>query len=146
MLLRLARKVRLWRETFSAGLTNTGNITATVSGNLVLNWHGTPTQRDDALKTFPKVRDKLMPGLALASFADACIANIRDDGMSPDDTGANIQRAAMLWRVFTTRIPGDSSAATYGDIIGITNLHAAFTVAERSNDQFNVSWEISTQG
>jgi hypothetical protein len=69
-----------------AGATNTGNVTATVGNKLVLNWHGTPTRRDDALRLFPVlVRDKLMPGVELGNCADAIIASIHDDGMSSDD-------------------------------------------------------------
>jgi hypothetical protein len=41
----LKGKAKMWRETFVAGATNTGNVTATVGNKLVLNWHGTPTQR-----------------------------------------------------------------------------------------------------
>ena len=81
----LKRTAKMWREAFVAGATNTGNVTATVGNKLVLNWHGTPTQRDDALRMFPVIRDKLMPGVELGSFADAIIANIHDEGMSPDN-------------------------------------------------------------
>jgi hypothetical protein len=42
-----------WRESWVADATNTGNVSATVSGKLVLSWHGTPTQKDDALKMLP---------------------------------------------------------------------------------------------
>lgn len=49
----LKRKAKMWRESWVAGATNTGNVTATVGNKLVLNWHGTPTQRDDALRLFP---------------------------------------------------------------------------------------------
>src|SRR6516162_9723388 len=96
----LKRKAKMWRESYVAGATNTGNVTATVGGKPVLNWHGTPTQRDDGLRLFPEVvRDKLMPGVELGDFADSIIATIHDDGMSPEDHGRNIQSMAMLWRV-----------------------------------------------
>jgi hypothetical protein len=39
----LKRKAKEWRESFVAGVTNTGNVTATVGNKLVLNWHGTGT-------------------------------------------------------------------------------------------------------
>jgi hypothetical protein len=50
----LIRKAKMLRESFVAGATNTCNVTAAVGDKFVLNWHGTPTQRDDALKMFPK--------------------------------------------------------------------------------------------
>ena len=110
-----------------AGATNTGNVTATVGNKLVLNWHGTPTQRDDVLRMFPVlVRDKLMPGAELGTCADAVIASIHDDGMSSDNLGSNIQSLAMLWRVFTTRLDD----GTYGDLIAHTNMHATFELHE----------------
>jgi hypothetical protein len=135
----LKHKAKMLRESLVAGATNTGNVTATVGNKLVLNWHGTPTQRDDALKMFPKIRDKLMPGVELGSFADGFIASIHDDGMSPDNTGSNVQSLAMLWRVFTTRL----DAGTYGDLIAHTNMHATFELHEQPNDQFKVTWKIS---
>jgi hypothetical protein len=136
----LKRKAKMWRESWVAGTTNTGNVTATVGNRLVLNWHGTPTQRDDALRLFPVlVRDKLMPGVELGSCADAIIASIHDDGISSDNLGSNIQTIAMLWRVFTTRLDD----GTYGDLIAHTNLHAAFELHEKPNDQFKVTWRIN---
>jgi hypothetical protein len=57
----LKRKAKELRESFVAGATNTGNVTATVGSKLVLNWHGTPSQRDGALQLFPGIRDKMMP-------------------------------------------------------------------------------------
>ena len=43
-----------------------------------------------------------MPGVELGGFADATIASIHDNGLSPDNDGSsNIQTLAMLWRVFT---------------------------------------------
>jgi hypothetical protein len=92
----LKRKAKALRESFVAGATNTGNVTATVGSKLVLDWHGTPTQRDDALRLFPIMRDKLMPGVELGSFADAVIASIHDDGMSPDNDTSNVQVIAMF--------------------------------------------------
>ena len=138
----LKRKAKMWRESWMAGASNTGNVTATVGIKLVLNWHGTPSQRDDALRLFPVlVRDKLMPGVELGNCADAIIASIHDDGMSSDNLAFNIQTMAMLWRVFTTRLGLDNG--TYGDLIARANLHAAFEVHELPNDQFNVTWNIS---
>jgi hypothetical protein len=58
----LKRKAKLWRESFAAGTSNTGNVSATVSGKLVLSWHGTPTQKDDALKMLPVIQQRMMPG------------------------------------------------------------------------------------
>jgi hypothetical protein len=147
----LIRKAKALRESFVAGTTNTCNLTATVSNKLVLNWHGTPTQRDDALKMFPKIRDKLMPGVELGSFADGLIASIHDDGMSSDNTGSNVQSLAMLWRVFTTPLDSGEKAygeslATYGDLIPFTNMHAAFELSEQINDQFKITWKISAMG
>jgi hypothetical protein len=137
----LKRKAKMWRESWVAGATNTGTVTATVGNKLVLNWHGTPTQRDDVLQMFPVlIRDKLTPGVDLGSCADAIIAKIHDGGMSPDDVGSNIQSIAMLWRVFTTRLDD----GTYGDLIAHTNMHAAFELHEQPNDQFKITWKIST--
>jgi hypothetical protein len=134
------KRIKMWRESWAAGAANTGNVTATVGNKLVLNWHGTATQRDDVLRLFPVlVRDKLMPGVELGSCADAVIASIHDGGMSPDDLGSNIQSLAMLWRVFTTRLDD----GTYGDLIAHTNMHATFELHEQANDQFKITWKIS---
>jgi len=130
-------------QSFVAGATNTGNVTATVSDRLVLNWHGTLSQRDDALRMFPVIRDRMMPDVELGSFADAMIAAIHDDGMSPDNDMSNMQSIAMLWRVFTTRFDGDGDAVTYGDMIGFANLHAAFELHEQVNDEFKITWKVS---
>jgi hypothetical protein len=135
----LKRKAKIWRQSYVAGAANTGNITATVGDRLVLNWHGTPTQRDRVLQMFPVVRDKSMPGVELGNCADAMIASIHDDGMAPDEVGSNMQRIAMLWRIFTTPL-GDGS---YGDLIGYTNMHAAFELHEQPTDEFKVTWKIS---
>jgi hypothetical protein len=86
----LKSKATLWRESYVAGATNTGNLTATVGDKLVLNWHGTPTQRDGVLQMFPVIRDKSMPGVELGNCADAMIASIHDDGMS----SGQMERAA----------------------------------------------------
>ena len=59
----LKRAAKMWREAFAAGATNTGNVTATVGNKLVLNWHGTPTQRDGVLQMFPVIRDRLIRGI-----------------------------------------------------------------------------------
>ena len=37
---------------------NPGNVTATVGDKLVLNWHGTTSQRDGVLKMLPVIRDR----------------------------------------------------------------------------------------
>ena len=134
----LKRKAKMWRETFVAGATNTGNVTATVGNKLVLNWHGTPTQRDGVLQMFPVIRDRLMPSVELGTCADAIIASIHDGGMSPNNN-SNIQSLAMLWRVFTTRLDD----GTYGDLIAHTNMHATFELHEQPNDQFKITWKIS---
>jgi hypothetical protein len=142
MLKRIAtwrESLKAWRESWVAGATNTGNVTATVGNKLVLNWHGTPTQRDGVLRMFPTIRDKMMPGVELGTCADAIIANIHDDGMSPDDHQSNIQSIAMLWRVFTTRLDN----GTYGDLIAQTNMHATFELHEQINDQFKITWKVS---
>jgi hypothetical protein len=135
----LKSKAKMWRESWVAGASNTGNVTATVGKKLVLNWHGTPTQRDGVLRMFPVIRDKMMPGGELGSCADAIIASIHDGGMSSEDHGSNIQSIAMLWRVFTTRLDN----GTYGDLITHTNMHATFELHEQINDQFKVTWKIS---
>jgi hypothetical protein len=142
MLKRIAtwrESLKAWRESWVAGATNTGNVTATVGNKLVLNWHGTPTQRDGVLRMFPTIRDKMMPGVELGTCADAIIANIHDDGISPDNHQSNIQSIAMLWRVFTTRLDN----GTYGDLIAHTNMHATFELHEQINDQFKTTWKIS---
>jgi hypothetical protein len=136
----MLERLKMWRKSWVAGATNTGNVTATVGNKLVLNWHGTPTQRDGALQMFPSIRDRMMPDLELGSCADAIIASIHDDGISPDNHGSNIQSIAMLWRVFTTRLDG---GGTYGDLIAHTNMHAAFELLEQINDQFKVTWKVS---
>lgn len=133
--------LRKLRQSFVAGATNTGNVTATVGNRLVLNWHGTPTQRDDALRMFPVIRDRTMPDVELGSFADAVIAAIHDDGVSLDDTMSNMQIIAMLWRVFTTQL--DDNGGTYGDLIAHANMHAAFELHEQVNDEFKITWKIS---
>jgi len=112
----LIRKVKYWRDSFMAGTSNTGNVSATVSGKLVLSWHGTPTQKDDALKMFPVIQQRMMPGVSSESFADAVIASIHDDGMAQDDVTRNIQSIAMLWRLFTTPVDHTVSGVTFGDL------------------------------
>jgi hypothetical protein len=136
----LKRKAKTLRESFVAGSTNTGTVTATVGSRLVLNWHGTPTQRDGVLQMFPVIRDKWMPGVELGSFADTIIANIHDDGMSPDNENSNVQSIAMLWRVFTTLL---DDGRTYGDLVAHTNMHATFELKKQINDQFKITWNIS---
>lgn len=136
----LKRKAKELRESFVAGATNTGNVTATVDNKLVLNWHGTSTQRDDVLRMFPVIQDKLMPDVELGSCADALTASIHDDGISPDNDWSNFQSLAMLWRVFTAPLDG---GGTYGDLIAHTNMHATFELLELINDQFKITWKIS---
>jgi hypothetical protein len=143
----LKRKAKMLRESLAAGATNTGNVTATVGNKLVLNWPGTPTQRDGTLQMFPVIRDKLMPGVELGTFADAIIASIHDEGMSPDREASNVQSLAMLWRVFTTPLDGGDRTygdpiATYGDLIPFTNMHATFELHEQIDDS-RITWKIS---
>ncbi|WP_354202733.1 lysozyme inhibitor LprI family protein [Bradyrhizobium sp. JR4.1] len=135
----LGRKLKYLREAFTAGATNTGNIIATVNGRLVLNWHGTASQRDGILEMLPRMRDKMMPDVEMGTFADGLIASIHDEGMSSDSTGSNIQTMAMLWRVFTTRLKD----ITYGDLINHANMHCAFQLHEQPGDQFKITWKIS---
>lgn len=135
----LGRIAKRFRESFVAGAINTGNVTATVDNKLVLSWHGTPTQRDDALRMFPVIRDKTMPDVELGSFADATIASIHDNGMSADNHMSNIQSIAMLWRIFTAPLGN----GTYGDVIAHANLHATFELHEQINDEFKITWNIS---
>ena len=135
----LVRKVKEMRESFTAGATNTGNVTATVGDKLVLNWHGTSSQKDGVLQMLPKIRDKMMPGVELGPFADGLIASIHDEGMSSDSTGNNLQTIAMLWRVFTTKLDD----GTYGDLIGHANLRCAFELHEQPGDEFKITWKIS---
>lgn len=122
----LKRKATELHESFVAGVTNTGNVTATVGHKLVLNWHGTATLRDDVLRMFPGIRDRMMPDVELGVFADSNIAVIHDAGMSTDSDMANIQTIAMLWRVFTTRIDDDT---TYGELVPFANLARCLRVA-----------------
>jgi hypothetical protein len=140
----LKRNVKQWRQSFFAGANNTGNVSATVSGKLVLSWHGTPTQKDDALKLFPVIQQRMMPEASLESFADAVIANIRDGGMARDDEARNIQTIAMLWRLFTTSVDHDDLGFTYGDLVAVKNFHVAFELHEQPNDQFKMTWNVST--
>jgi hypothetical protein len=141
----LKRTAKLWRENIAAGFTNTCNVTATVGNKQVLKWQGTPTRRDDVLRLFPSlIRDKLLPGEELGNCADAIIANIADHGMETTDPGRNIQSIAMLWRLFTTPVDRSLPDFTYGDLIPHTNMHVAFEKHEQPNDQFNVTWNIST--
>ncbi len=140
----LKLKVKQWRESFFAGISNTGNVSATVSGKLVLSWHGTPSQKDGALKMFPVIQQRMMPEASLESFADAVIANIHDGGMARDDEGRNIQIIAMLWRLFTTPVDHNDPGFTYGDLVAVKNFHVAFELHEQPNDQFKVTWNVST--
>jgi hypothetical protein len=95
----IKHKAQLLGESFRAGICNTGNVSATVNGKLVLSWRGTPTQKDDALKMFPTIQQRMMPGVSLESFADATIASIHDAGMSRDNLRRNAQSIVMLWRL-----------------------------------------------
>lgn len=140
----LKRTAKFWRESFKAGASNTGNVSATVSGKLVLSWHGTPTQKDDALKMFPVIQQQIMPGVSLESFADAVIASIHDGGMAQDSEGRNIQSIAMLWRLFTTPVDHNDPGLTYGDLVAVKNFHVAFELHEQPNDQFKVTWKVNS--
>jgi hypothetical protein len=115
-----------------------------VSGKLVLSWQGTPTQKDDALKMLPVIQQRMMPGVSLESFADAAIASIHDEGMARDNDIRNIQSIAMLWRLFTTPVDHNIPSFTYGDLVAVENLHVAFELHEQPNDQFKVTWKVST--
>jgi hypothetical protein len=140
----LIRKAKLWRESFTAGASNTGNVSATVNGKLVLSWHGTPTQKDDALKMFPVIQQRMMPEVSPESFADATIANIHDEGMARDNEARNIQSIAMLWRLFTTPVDHNVPGFTYGELVAVKNFHVAFELHEQPNDQFKVTWTVNT--
>jgi hypothetical protein len=140
----LKRKAKLWRESLAAGVGNTGNVSATVSGELVLSWHGTSTQKDDALKMFPVIHQQMMPEASLESFADATIASINDGGMAQDSLARNVQTIAMLWRLFTTPVVRDDSGLTYGDLVALQNFHVAFELHEQPDDQFKVTWTVNT--
>lgn len=139
----LKRKAKLWRESLAAGVCNTGNVSATVNGKLVLSWHGTPTQKDDALKMLPVIKQQMMPEVSLESFADAMIASIHDDGMAQDSLARNVQSIGMLWRLFTTPLVRDAPGLTYGDLVALQNFHVAFEVHEQPNDQFKVTWTVN---
>jgi hypothetical protein len=96
----LKRKAKLWLESFTAGASNTGNVSATVNGMLVLSWHGTPTQKDDALQMLPVIQQRMMPGVSPEIFADAMIARaclqlVREDGFSPVE-GNGIPKSVFL--------------------------------------------------
>lgn len=141
----LIGKAKFWWESFTAGASNTGNVSATVNGKLVLSWHGTPTQKDGVLKMLPVIQQREMPGLSPENFADAVIANIHDGGMAQgNEVGRNIQSIAMLWRLFTTPVDHDIPAITYGDLVAVKNFHIAFEVREQPNDKFNVTWVVNT--
>ena len=76
---------------------------------------------------------------------DATIAGIRDEGMASTDEGLGIQTVALLWRLFTTPVDRDHRGVTYGDLVATTNLHVAYKVHEQPNDQFKVTWDVSTR-
>jgi hypothetical protein len=142
-MLRLKDKLKTYWETIVAGANDTGNVSATVDGKPVMLWQGTPTQKDGTLKMFPVARNRMMPELSsLGDFADAAIANVADKGLARDAQVQNVQRLAMLWRTFTTPVPG-SPGVTYGDLIGRSNLHAAFTVVNTRDDTFRVEWKVA---
>ena len=140
----LKRKLKSLRELFTAGANNTGTVTASVSGKLVLSWHGTPTQKDDALKLFPVIQQRLMPEASPENFADAVIASLHDGGMAQDNEGRNIQTIVMLWRLFTAPVDHNVPGLTFGDLVAVKNFHVAFEIHEQPNDQFNVTWTINT--
>jgi hypothetical protein len=93
----------------------------------------------------PVFHQKSMPEVSPENFADATIANIHDGGMAETEHGRNIQSVALLWRLFTTPVDRDLPGLTYGDLIAATNLHVAYEVNEQPNDQFNVTWKVSTR-
>lgn len=140
----LKRKSKALRESATAGFFDTGNVSATVNGKLVLSWAGTPSQKDDALKMLPVLQQKLMPGVSPEAFADATIASIHDAGMAQDNHARNIQSIAMLWRLFTTPVNRDLPGVTFGDLVATNNLHVAFELHEQPNDQFKVTWTVNT--
>jgi hypothetical protein len=140
----LKRKAKLWRETFTAGVSNTGNVSATVNGKPVLSWRGTPTQKDDILKMLPIMQQRMMPEVTPESFADAAIANIHDEGMGQDDEARGMQTVAMLWRLFTAPIDHHGPDFTFGDLVAFKNFHVAFELHEQPNDQFKVTWTVNT--
>jgi hypothetical protein len=45
----------------------------------------------------------------------------------------DVQRIAMLWRLFTTPVDRDHPDVTYDDLIATTNLHVAYEVEEQPN-------------
>jgi hypothetical protein len=139
----LKRKAKLWRELLTAGVSKTGNVSATVSGKLVLSWHGTPTQKDDVLKMFPIIQQRMMPGVSLESFACVAIASIHHRGMAQDNEARNAQSIAMLWRLFTTPVDHNDPGFTYGDLVAVKNFHVAFELDEQPNDQFKVRWVVN---
>ncbi|HEY6618724.1 MAG TPA: hypothetical protein VIY68_04200 [Steroidobacteraceae bacterium] len=144
MLKEIKRNAKLWCEAFTAGIGNTGNVTATVGGKKVLSWHGTPTQKDDILKMLPVVQQRMMPGVSPETFADAMIAGIHDEGIAQDSLGCNIQSIVMLWRLFTTPVDREIPDFTYGDLVALKNFHVAFELHEQPNDQFKVTWVVNT--
>ena len=115
-----------------------------MNGKLVLSWHGTPTQKDDALKMFPVIQQRMMPEVSPENFADATIANIHDEGRARDNEARNIQSIAMLWRLFTTPVDHNVPDVTYGDLVAVKNFHIAFELHEQPNDQFKVTWTVNT--
>ena len=140
----LKRKAKMWRENIAAGFFDTCNVSATVNGKLALSWAGTPTQKDTALKMLPVVQQKLMPEVSPEAFADATIAGIHDEGMASTEHGRNIQTVALLWRLFTTPVDRDFPSVTYGDLVATKNLYVAYEVHEQPNDEFKVTWKVST--
>jgi hypothetical protein len=141
----LRRKAKGLREHITAGFFDTGKVTATVDGKPVLSWTGTPAQKDIVLKMLPVCQQRTMPGIAPEAFADATIAAIHDDGMAQDhEVARSVQSVALLWRLFTTPVDRDLPGVTYGDLVAATNLHVAYEVEEQPNDQFKVTWKVST--
>ena len=49
----------------------------------------------------------------------------------------------MLWRLFTAPVDRDVSL-TYGDLIAVKNIHVGFELHEQPDNQFKVTWTIST--
>ena len=140
----LKRKAKNLRESFTAGIRNTGNVSATVNGKPVLSWRGTPTQKDGILEMFPVIHKRMMPDVSLESFADAVIASIHDGGTTRHNWARDVQSSAMLWRLFTTPVDHDIPDVTYGDLVAVKNFHVAFELHDQPNDQFKVTWTVNT--
>jgi hypothetical protein len=134
----LKRKVKMWRESLVAGATNTGNVTATVGNKLVLNWHGTPTQRDGVLQMFPVIRDKLMPGVT---------GELRRRHYRQHSRWGHVAGQRRVQHPeYRYVVEGVHNAARRRHLRRFdrrTNMHATFELHEQPNDQFKITWKIS---